>query len=302
MQYAVTLAEELNFGRAAAREHVTQSAFSQHIQRLERELGVRLFDRSTHHVRLTEPGRLFVEESRRLLADVDDVVTRTRRAATAGAPTQARLGCVGYAQRWPEVRALLHAYADQRPDLPLETSYGPVNDLLRALRDGRLDAVVVNGHVADDTLTSVSVAAVPLELVLPRTHRLAARSAVAVGELGGERLVLWPRELNPVVYDDMLRFFERHEVPVTVAEVTQVGQAWLWAVAEGGGIALAAVVNPLQHDAVVRRPFAADGPVLDLRLAWRRNEKTSAVRALVDVVRRSRAVPREGGTALSEVS
>src|SRR5579862_663207 len=71
LRYFVTLAEELHFGRAAAREHIVQSALSQQVQRLERELGVRLLERSTHHVALTAAGVVFLVEARQILAHVD---------------------------------------------------------------------------------------------------------------------------------------------------------------------------------------------------------------------------------------
>jgi len=64
LRYFVTLAEELHFGHAAAREHIVQSALSQQLQRLERELGVQLLERSTHHVRLTPAGTAFLVEAR----------------------------------------------------------------------------------------------------------------------------------------------------------------------------------------------------------------------------------------------
>src|SRR6478672_3889074 len=71
LRYFVTLAEELHFGRAAAREHIVQSALSQQLQRLERELGVRLLERSTHHVALTTAGAAFLIETRQILAHID---------------------------------------------------------------------------------------------------------------------------------------------------------------------------------------------------------------------------------------
>jgi DNA-binding transcriptional LysR family regulator len=79
----VTLAEELHFGRAAEREHIVQSALSQQVQRLERELGVRLLERSTHHVSLTAAGTVFLVEARQILAHVDRAAGVARSAAGA---------------------------------------------------------------------------------------------------------------------------------------------------------------------------------------------------------------------------
>src|SRR6478752_164549 len=78
LRYFVTLAEELHFGRAAAREHIVQSALSQQIRRLERELRVPLVDRSTHHVRLTDAGQIFAVETLRILAEIDRMVDAIR--------------------------------------------------------------------------------------------------------------------------------------------------------------------------------------------------------------------------------
>ena len=86
LRYFVTLAEELHFGRAAEREHIVQSALSQQVQRLERELGVRLLERSTHHVALTAAGVVFLVEARQILAHVDRAAQAARSAVAAGAP------------------------------------------------------------------------------------------------------------------------------------------------------------------------------------------------------------------------
>src|SRR5437016_2317126 len=81
LRYFVTLAEELHFGRAAAREHIVQSALSQQIQRLERGLGVLLLDRTTRRIALTPAGIRFLREARRVLTDVDRAAQVAQRAA-----------------------------------------------------------------------------------------------------------------------------------------------------------------------------------------------------------------------------
>ena len=81
LRYFVTLAEELHFGRAAAREHIVQSALSQRLQRLERELGVTLMDRTTHHVRLTAAGAVFLIDARQILAHVERATVAAQRAS-----------------------------------------------------------------------------------------------------------------------------------------------------------------------------------------------------------------------------
>src|SRR5258705_9916221 len=81
LRYFVTLAEELHFGRAAAREHIVQSALSQRLQRLEREIGVTLMDRTTHHVRLTAAGAVFLADARQILAHVERATVAAQRAS-----------------------------------------------------------------------------------------------------------------------------------------------------------------------------------------------------------------------------
>jgi DNA-binding transcriptional LysR family regulator len=93
LRYFVTLAGELHFGRAAAREHIVQSALSQQVQRLERELGVRLLARSTHHVSLTAAGAAFLAEARQILAHTDRAAAIARSAADTSDHVHAIVSC-----------------------------------------------------------------------------------------------------------------------------------------------------------------------------------------------------------------
>jgi len=107
LRFFVTLAEELHFGRAAAREHIVQSALSQQIQRLERELGVRLLDRSAHHVALTPAGAAFLAEARQVLASAQRAVAVAQQAGNPAPALQVGIVDAGYAgllhiRVWPE--------------------------------------------------------------------------------------------------------------------------------------------------------------------------------------------------------
>ena len=265
--FAVTLAEELHFGRAAEREHIAQSVLSEQIRRLERELKVQLFDRSTHHVRLTEQGTVFVEGGRALLADLARLVERT---TTTAAPAVLRLGCVGTAQWWPAVRDLTEAFEATTPDVALEVTYGQVPGLVDAVVGGALDAAVVNGHYTHPDLAGLLLARVPVEVVVSRAHALARRSEVTLADLDGETLVLWPRDVNPVVYDDILRLLDTTGVRLTVVDAPTLPMAWLGSVAAGEGVALVATANQIAHEGVVRRPLTGPAPELELWVLWPR--------------------------------
>src|SRR4051812_2582952 len=115
LRYFVTLADELHFGRAAAREHIVQSALSQQLQRLERQLGVSLLERTTHHVKLTLAGRAFLPEARGLLAHAEQAAAIARRAARA-APTL-RVGISDAA--YDSMPRILRSVRGQRPDLEI---------------------------------------------------------------------------------------------------------------------------------------------------------------------------------------
>jgi DNA-binding transcriptional LysR family regulator len=186
LRYFVTLAEELHFGRAAAREHIVQSALSQQVQRLERELGVQLLERSTHHVSLTAAGVVFLVEARQILAHVDRAAGAARSAVCAS-PTL-RVGIIDASyDSMPlilnEVRARYSGLAVHQVEVSVPEQY-------QLLADGRLDVGVGRAVLAPPQIASLLFRHDPLGVLVPTGHRFAELEGVPVAVLAEEPLLL----------------------------------------------------------------------------------------------------------------
>ncbi|MDQ2813532.1 MAG: LysR substrate-binding domain-containing protein [Actinomycetota bacterium] len=186
LRYFVTLTEELHFGRAAAREHIVQSALSQQVQRLERELGVRLLERSTHHVSLTAAGAAFLGEARQILAHVDRAAA-IARSTTATSPTL-RAGIID--SSYDSMPQILHEVQARYPGLVVHQVEASVPEQYQQLADGRLDVGIGRAALAPPQIASYLFRHDPLGVLVPREHRLANLAAIPVAILASEPLLL----------------------------------------------------------------------------------------------------------------
>jgi DNA-binding transcriptional LysR family regulator len=186
LRYFVTLAEELHFGRAAEREHIVQSALSQQLQRLERELGVRLLERSTHHVSVTAAGAVFLTEARQILAHADRAAGAARNAASAAATL--RVGIIDAS--YDSMPQILHEVQARYPSLVIHQVEASVPDQYQQLTDGRLDVGIGRAVLAPAGVASLLFRQDPLGVLVPADHRFAALEAVPVQVLAEEPLLL----------------------------------------------------------------------------------------------------------------
>jgi DNA-binding transcriptional LysR family regulator len=186
LRYFVTLAEELHFGRAAEREHIVQSALSQQVQRLERELGVRLLERSTHHVALTAAGAVFLVEARQILAHVDRAAEVARSAV--GASVRLRVGIID--SSYDSMPQILHEVQARYPGLVIHQVEVSVPEQYQQLIDGRLDVGVGRAALAPPQIASLLFRQDPLGVLVPAGHRFAELEGVPVAVLAEEPLLL----------------------------------------------------------------------------------------------------------------
>jgi DNA-binding transcriptional LysR family regulator len=186
LAYFVAVAEELHFGRAAARLEMAQPPLSRAIQQLERRLGVELLRRTSRRVSLTPAGEVLLAEARNALSAVDAAARRTRRADRL--VVVMKPGTDG--GRLPEVLA---AYENQPEALPVEVLVCGVGEQPQLLREGRADVALVHGTQSDLAgLETDELFTEPQVVVLPRTHRLAGRDSVRLIELAREKQPHWP--------------------------------------------------------------------------------------------------------------
>ncbi|MFG1865852.1 LysR family transcriptional regulator [Microbispora bryophytorum] len=180
VEYFVAVAEELHFGRAAERLGIAQPPLSRTIGRLERRLGVRLFERTSRRVDLTDAGGVFLAECRRVLDAMDTAVRRTRRAAQ-----QQRLVVTTRPGTGPGLLAeVVRAYERLPGAVPVEVVF--TNDQLGALRSGAADVALMCSRGDLGGMATADLAEESSVVLLPPDHRLAKRSAVTLAELTRE--------------------------------------------------------------------------------------------------------------------
>jgi LysR family transcriptional regulator, benzoate and cis,cis-muconate-responsive activator of ben and cat genes len=202
IRYAVAVAEELNFTRAAAREGVSQQVLSAQIRQLEEELGVRLFDRSTRQVRVTEAGAAVAERGQALLRDVEGLWEDVRRHGTGQAGV-VRLGFWRSAA-FATAPRLVAAMAEAHPDVRIEVTELPSPDLPQALRDGRIDVGLARWTTNTEGLFVQELGRHASGIVLRADDPLADRAELELGELADRTLLLHQRAALPARYDAVL--------------------------------------------------------------------------------------------------
>lgn len=236
--YFVAIAEAEHFGRAALRLHIAQPALSRQMKLLEAEMGVELFERLPRGVRLTAAGRVFLNETRGLHAQIARA-TEAAKAAAAGQHGALRLGFIEAAAWQGLVPDALRHFRNRFQGVELSLAAMPTAEQLAALRQGQLDAALVYNPLPADDLTIVPLVRHPVVLAVPTESPLARREAVSLIDLADHPLIGFQRRASPRFFDDVhSRFRSVGFTPRYIAELTSETDI-LALVSAGAGIALA---------------------------------------------------------------
>ncbi|SSW69130.1 HTH-type transcriptional regulator BenM [Achromobacter veterisilvae] len=190
-----TVAEELHFGRAAARLFMTQPPLTQQIKRLEAIVGVPLFARTTRSVKLTPAGEIMYERARGITADTQLMLRQARRAAR-GETGALVIGITPSAASSPLVSALSH-YRDAHPEVRIDLREMNSVDMESALRARVVDVALMRPHPLDGDIQTQVVHEEPLRVALRYDHALANRRDVSLEELLAYPLVGYRQDISP---------------------------------------------------------------------------------------------------------
>ena len=283
LEVFVAVAEELNFGRAALRLHLSQPPITRLIQTLEESLGTPLFDRNKRQVSLTSAGLSLLQEARHILSTVSTGV-QTVQAVSRGEAGTMIVAFEGIAvfdliprsirlfqERFPRVEVVLREMAN--------------SEQLSALYDRRVHLGFSAGRIRDRRLDSEIIASDPYMLILPKDHPMAELDEVPLNRLASETFLMCPREHNPALYDQLLLMCDQAGFQPRILQAPGDAQLILSFIAEGLGIAVGPrSLADLSRRGVVTKPLKPALPPSDLTLLKRKGEDSPAVRKYLQLL------------------
>jgi DNA-binding transcriptional LysR family regulator len=292
LRYFLAVAEELHFGRAAAKLHMTQPPLSQAIFALEALLGAPLFERSRRGVALTPAGAALLPEARKLLAQAAELPELVRRAQ-AGASGSLSLAFVSSAD-YSVLPPLLTAFRASHPQVAIALREATSDTQLDDLLAGRIDCGMLIPPLPDKARAALDYRAIlrePLVLAAPE-GLLRGRRRIALADLPrllpDAPLIIFPRRIAPAFYDAILAALRDAGVVANLGQEAIQMQTIVSLVSAGMGIALVPQsVSNLKRTGVHYLPVAGPTPTFETGVAWRRDNASPVLRAFLDLTEMS---------------
>jgi DNA-binding transcriptional LysR family regulator len=281
LRYLVAVAEELHFGRAARRLHISQPPLSHQIIQLEAEIGVKLFQRNKRTVRLTEEGKRIVAEANLVLGHVDHL---SSVAALAGGGEIGQLS-IGVPSGVNQVLIdTLKLVASKYPGVRIELQYMTTGIQIEALKEGRIQVGFLNLPLHHSDFELETVRTEPLWLAIPPEHPIGRYKQVPLAALDGEELIIFFRRVAPGLHDTITEMFKENGVRLNAAHETDNVVASLTLASAGVGIAFCTPSVRSFWPNLVFRPLKTSVRV-EQAVAYRRDSKSQVLHTFLKELR-----------------
>lgn len=280
LRYFVAVARQRSFTRAALALNMAQPPLSRQIQQLEEELGTTLIARGVRPFQLTEPGRLFYEQSVQVLERIDDMHAAMRSVQHA----RFSMGFVPSTLygRLPEV---IRAYRAARPDVELTLLELTTMEQVRALLEGRIDVGFGRILLDDPAIDRLLLRNETLVVAVSSGHPALLQPGVCLADLQAETLIVYPKAPRPSYADQVLGLFRARGIkPARLYEVRELQTALGLVAAEVGICIVPAGVSRFRRDNVDYVPLDEPGAASPILMSTRKNDTSPDLRLLVRII------------------
>lgn len=287
----VAVAEELHFGRAARRLHLSQPPVSLAIKELEQELGIRLFERNSRHIALTREGEVVLRDARAVLARTASLRQHAQDAGrgVGGSLAVGFISLATYSYLPTSIERLTHTY----PDVRLSLHESTTDEILAGLENASIDVGCLfasPGLPAGLRYQATSREA--LVIALPEQHPMARLTRTPLEKLANERFLAFERHFGPMMFDTVVSACMRHGFSPRIFPARQM-HTIVSLVAGGIGVALVPQsVQVFQRAGVVFRPLRGDRISVETGVAWRAGDDAPLVTEFLRTVPRLRPVAK----------
>jgi DNA-binding transcriptional LysR family regulator len=237
LKYFIAVAEELHFGRAAKRLHLSQPPLSQQIKKFEDELGAQLFTRNKRSVSLTPAGKALLGEAREILSRIEEIKDYIRDVASGMGGT-INLGYIGPALDTP-LTDIIRDFKLTYPQVKIDLVEMTTNMQLQAIIQQKIDAGIVRLFKHDIRgLHCIKFHQESYALAIPAGHPLTPKKSVRITDLACEELIFFPRSSQPNLYDEWMTIFSSYGFNPVVVQEAATKAASISLVAAGMGVSI----------------------------------------------------------------
>lgn len=301
LRYFVAVAEDLNFRKAAGRLHISRPALSKQIKDLENEISVKLLDRDTVSVSLTNAGQVFLEDARAVLDGVDNAVVRAREAQ-AGNLGSLRIGSVGVIAT-EFLPATLKIFQQTYPDVEVTFVEMLPAEQLDALAEGRIDIGFAYGPNAGNIPGQHSLCVIQstFGVAVSKLNSCTKCSEVTLQQLVGKTMLCLGKERRSVHREDVLRFFSREGLAPKKVRQVEGFDSLVTLIAADQGVSLLPEVLDLENQGVKIVPLLSSETDFDFRMwaVWQANNPSLLVQHFVHLLEQRNAQPKGVPSLLS---
>ncbi|MFC9935921.1 LysR family transcriptional regulator [Glutamicibacter sp. NPDC127525] len=280
----LAVAEELHFGRAAEKLHMSQPPLSMRVKQLEKELGIQLFDRSTRNVRLTSAGQQLVApagHALRTMRKFSDVA----KSLVSGEAGVVSIGFAG-ASSYRSLPRLTRAVRQAFPEIDLQLhSQTYVYTAMEMLQEGTLDLAFSRLPTSNDELDSRIIEIERLICALPEDHHLAALDEIDISLLADEEFVSLPSTQGSILQSTMLSLCVAAGFNPNITQEAPDSATVLALVAAGAGVTITlSSTQGAQSQGIAYKPLMGIRPKhMFATLAWRKDNSSAALRSVLEV-------------------